>query len=63
VQVVECTREALAAAAPTVAALARAEDLPAHARAVAVRLEPAAGWGTDRLPHVSSQGAAQMGGR
>ncbi|HEX5878798.1 MAG TPA: histidinol dehydrogenase [Actinomycetota bacterium] len=31
-------RDALAAAAPTVAALSRAEDLPAHGRAVAARL-------------------------
>jgi histidinol dehydrogenase len=38
-QVVEADRAALAAAAPTVAALAAAEGLPAHARAVAVRLE------------------------
>lgn len=39
VQVAEFDRDGLAAAAPTVAALARAEDLPAHARAVEVRLE------------------------
>jgi len=38
VQVAEFDRDALASAAPTVAALARAEDLPAHARAVQVRL-------------------------
>jgi histidinol dehydrogenase len=38
VQVVEFDREALAAAAPTVAALARAEGLPGHGRAVAARL-------------------------
>jgi histidinol dehydrogenase len=38
VQVVEFDREALAGAAPTVAALARAEGLPAHGRAVAARL-------------------------
>jgi len=38
VQVAEFDRHALAAAAPTVAALARAEDLPAHGRAVQVRL-------------------------
>ncbi|HYT27080.1 MAG TPA: histidinol dehydrogenase, partial [Actinomycetota bacterium] len=38
VQVAEFDRDALAAAAPTVAALALAEDLPAHARAVEVRL-------------------------
>ncbi|HEX6678995.1 MAG TPA: histidinol dehydrogenase [Actinomycetes bacterium] len=42
VQVAEFDRDALAAAAPTVAALARAEDLPAHARAVQVRLHGAA---------------------
>jgi histidinol dehydrogenase len=41
VQVAEFDRDALAAAAPTVAALARAEDLPAHARAVQVRLDGA----------------------
>jgi histidinol dehydrogenase len=38
VQVVEFDRDALAGAAPTVAALARAEGLPAHGRAVAARL-------------------------
>jgi len=38
VQVAEFDRDALAAAAPTVAALARAEGLPAHGRAVAARL-------------------------
>jgi histidinol dehydrogenase len=38
-QVAEFDRDALAAAAPTVAALSRAEDLPAHGRAVAARLE------------------------
>ncbi len=38
VQVAEFDRAALAAAAPTVAALSRAEDLPAHGRAVAVRV-------------------------
>jgi histidinol dehydrogenase len=38
-QVVEFDRAALAAAAPTVAALAAAEGLPAHGRAVAARLE------------------------
>jgi len=37
-QVAEFDRDALAAAAPTVAALARAEGLPAHGRAVAARL-------------------------
>lgn len=37
---VECDQEALAALAPTVRALAAAEDLPAHARAVEVRLAP-----------------------
>lgn len=36
---VELTEPALAAAAPLVAALAAAEDLPAHAAAVALRLE------------------------
>jgi len=40
VQVAEFDRDALAAAAPTVAALARAEGLPAHGRAVAARLDP-----------------------
>jgi histidinol dehydrogenase len=40
-QVVEFDRDALAAAAPTVAALAAAEGLPAHARAVAARLQEA----------------------
>src|SRR5690606_6530423 len=34
-------REALADLAPVVTALARAEDLPAHARAVAVRVDTA----------------------
>jgi hypothetical protein len=49
VQVAEFDREALAAAAPTVAALAQAEDLPAHARAVEVRLaEPAVAAGPAR---------------
>jgi histidinol dehydrogenase len=38
VQVVEFDRDALAGAAPTVAALASAEGLPAHGRAVAARL-------------------------
>src|SRR6266540_757189 len=38
-QLAEFDRSALEAAAPTVAALARAEDLPAHARAVQVRLD------------------------
>ena len=42
VQVAEFGRDALAAAAPTVAALARAENLPAHGRAVQVRLDGAA---------------------
>jgi len=37
-QIAEFDRDALAAAAPTVAALAEAEDLPAHGRAVAVRV-------------------------
>jgi hypothetical protein len=37
-QVAEFDRPALAAAAPTVAALSTAEDLPAHGRAVAVRV-------------------------
>lgn len=37
-QVAEFDRSALAAAAPTVAALSRAEDLPAHGNAVAGRL-------------------------
>jgi histidinol dehydrogenase len=40
VQVAEFDRDALAAAAPTVAALSAAEDLPAHGRAVAARLDP-----------------------
>jgi histidinol dehydrogenase len=40
VQVAEFDRQALAAAAPTVAALARAEGLPAHGRAVAARFPP-----------------------
>jgi histidinol dehydrogenase len=39
VQVAEFDRDALAAAAPTVAALAHAEGLPAHGRAVAARFE------------------------
>jgi histidinol dehydrogenase len=38
-QVATYDRDALAAAAPTVAALSRAEDLPAHGRAVAARLD------------------------
>jgi histidinol dehydrogenase len=45
VQVAEFDRDALAAAAPTVAALSAAEDLPAHGRAVAARLEAASGEG------------------
>ncbi|HEY2959481.1 MAG TPA: histidinol dehydrogenase [Actinomycetota bacterium] len=51
VQVAEFGRDALAAAAPTVAALARAEDLPAHGRAVQVRLDGAA-------PHAGGHPAA-----
>jgi histidinol dehydrogenase len=52
-QVASYDRDALAAAAPTVAALSRAEDLPAHGRAVAARLsggagEPLAGAGPAR---------------
>ena len=39
VHVVDYTREALAEVAGHVAALAEAEDLPAHGRAVAIRLE------------------------
>ena len=39
VQVAEFDRAALAEVAPTVAALSAAEDLPAHGRAVAVRLQ------------------------
>lgn len=42
-QVAEFDREALAEAAAAVAALSRAEELPAHGRAVAARLEPAGG--------------------
>jgi histidinol dehydrogenase len=38
VQVATYDRDALAGAAPTVAALSRAEDLPAHGRAVSARL-------------------------
>jgi histidinol dehydrogenase len=45
VQVAEFDRDALAAAAPTVAALARAEGLPAHGRAVAARLDARDGSG------------------
>jgi histidinol dehydrogenase len=45
VQVVEFDRDALAAAAPTVAALAHAEGLPAHGRAVAARFEGREGGG------------------
>ena len=37
-QVATFDRDALAAAAPTVAVLSAAEDLPAHGRAVAARL-------------------------
>ncbi|HJW63054.1 MAG TPA: histidinol dehydrogenase, partial [Actinomycetes bacterium] len=40
VQVAEFDRDALAEAAPVVAALSRAEGLPAHGRAVAARLDP-----------------------
>jgi histidinol dehydrogenase len=40
-QVAEFDRSALAAVAPTVAALSRAEDLPAHGQAVAVRVSGA----------------------
>jgi histidinol dehydrogenase len=43
VQVAEFDREALAAAAPTVTALAGAEGLPAHGRAVTARLQPPEG--------------------
>jgi histidinol dehydrogenase len=43
VQVAEFDRDALAAAAPTVAALSRAEGLPAHGRAVAARLPERSG--------------------
>jgi histidinol dehydrogenase len=56
VQVAEFDRAALAAAAPTVAALASAEQLPAHGRAVQVRLDgtgparPAATPATARQP-------------
>jgi histidinol dehydrogenase len=39
VQVAEFDQAALAAAAPTIAALSAAEDLPAHGRAAQVRLE------------------------
>jgi histidinol dehydrogenase len=39
VQVAEFDQAALAAAAPTIAALSAAEDLPAHGRAVQVRLD------------------------
>jgi histidinol dehydrogenase len=42
-QVAEFDRAALAEAAPTVAALSRAEELPAHGRAVAVRVAPPGG--------------------
>jgi len=53
VQVAEFDRDALAAAAPTVAALARAEDLPAHGRAVQVRLgvRPGSAEGSTRSEH------------
>jgi histidinol dehydrogenase len=43
VQVAEFDRAALAEVAPTVAALSAAEDLPAHGRAVTVRLERGSG--------------------
>jgi histidinol dehydrogenase len=43
VQVAEFDRDALAAAAPTVTAIAAAEGLPAHGRAVTARLEPREG--------------------
>jgi histidinol dehydrogenase len=39
VQVATFDRDALVSAAPTVAALSAAEDLPAHGRAVAARLD------------------------
>jgi histidinol dehydrogenase len=45
VQVASYDRDALAAAAPTVAALSRAEDLPGHGRAVAARLARPGGEG------------------
>src|SRR5918993_1218815 len=45
-QVATYDRDALAAAAPTVAALSRAEDLPAHGRAVAARLAGQPGEGS-----------------
>jgi histidinol dehydrogenase len=46
-QVAAFDRDALAAAAPTVAALSAAEDLPAHGRAVAARLPDQAERGRD----------------
>ena len=48
-QVATFDRDALAAAAPTVAALSRAEDLPAHGRAVAARLAGQPGEGRERV--------------
>jgi histidinol dehydrogenase len=45
VQVATFDRDALAGAAPTVAALSAAEDLPAHGRAVAARFDAARGEG------------------
>jgi histidinol dehydrogenase len=45
-QVAEFDRDALASAAPTVAALSRAEGLPGHGRAVAARLPDPPGPGT-----------------
>jgi len=72
-QVAEFDRPALAAAAPTVAALSTAEDLPAHGRAVAVRVavvDPAqlanetAGAGrTPRLRDTAGSRPAGEGGR
>jgi histidinol dehydrogenase len=47
-QVAEYDREALAEAAPAVAALSLAEELPAHGRAVAARLEQDGGEGARR---------------
>ena len=69
VQVATYDRDALATAAPTVAALSRAEDLPAHGRAVAARLDrPRSGAARGRGPgrgsgESSSRGVPRSVGR
>jgi histidinol dehydrogenase len=62
VQVAEFDRDALATAAPTVAALSRAEGLPAHGRAVAARLTEGSGGPRRGAPeHREGSGAGRGG--